>query len=146
MKTFCVNICAMLVLALFVGGCDNQKAAGLDEVIYAPPPQASAAPANDGERILPTYEEANNEDGPLDFLAFWEWGSDENQSSEPPRIDERRILGNLSPEMTSRHDTPGEIDIQISKTFDHDSRAIWDDIMYHLMLDRPTKLSMDPTP
>jgi hypothetical protein len=143
MRLFGAFVCAFVAAAALIG-CQSEQASGLDEGIIVPPTRAEAQKKQQPERILPDYEDEETKEGPLDFLAFWK-GDDEGET-EPPRVTEGEILGNLSPEMTSRKYTPGEVDRHISKTFDRDGQGAWDDILYHLMLDKPSRLSMVPTP
>lgn len=138
-KSVVVFSCVLLAAALI--GCEQQQSAGLDDGVMSP---GGSTYAQGTGRILPPVEDAPDEDGGLN-LAFWTWFGDDS-AGQPPRVSEGQILGNLSPELSTRTHTPDEVDIGISKTFDHDGRAAWDDLRYHLMLDSPSRLSMTPTP
>jgi hypothetical protein len=84
-----------------------------------------------------------DEGGPLDFLAFWKWGKKEEG---PRRITESDVLGDMSPELATRAETKDETKIRRAKILDLNTRTIWDDLNHMFFFDRPSRLSLYPTP
>ena len=77
-------------------------------------------------------------------LAFWRWGDDAPPEQAP--VTEREILRDMSPELKGRSETPGERRMRAARTIDLNGRSAWDDLMMILLLDRPSRLSLYPTP
>lgn len=107
----------------------------------------------------PAQQQQKQQDGPLEALAFWNWG----QSDEPDyaqkdegggwfglggddELTEDDILSDMSPELDQLAETPGEVRIRHARTLDTSGRQAWDDLDRILMLDRPRRLSMMPVP
>lgn len=87
------------------------------------------------------YAEEDRDEGPLEALAFWNWGDD-----EPDPITKRDVLGNMSPELVTLARTNDEVDIQMSRTVDTNGRNAWDDVLSVFLLDRPLRMSANSYP
>lgn len=114
----------LALLALVFAGCESQKTSSLDEPISAPPPQKEKG-------------------GPLEALAFWNWGSGED---EPDPVTKDEVLGNLTPELSTTTQTPDEVDFAISKTVDYNGRQAWDDLLRVMLLDEQSDMIYAPQP
>lgn len=64
--------------------------------------------------------------------------------SEPITVD--TVTDDMSPELYSRAETPDEGKVRTARIHDLNSRTIWDDIRTIFLLDRPSRLSLYPTP
>lgn len=146
-------VASLLVLtAAFGTGCQSQeRTTGLDEGIYQPPEEERQGPLEalafwnwgqeeEEEPEVIQYQE-EEEEGFLDALAFWNWGDDEEEV-----ITDDDVLSDMSPEMTTRARTSGEVRIDTARTLDTNGRTAWDDLRSLLLLDRPSHLSLYPTP
>ena len=134
-------------------GCEKRQTVALDDPLT--PAQTTTVERRGG--LLPwewgndreveevevevEYAEEDDRKGPLESLAFWNWGDD-----EPDPITTDDVLGNMSPELTSLARTPDEIDMQMSRTVDTNGRSAWDDLLAIFLLDRPLRLSNYPIP
>lgn len=114
-------------------GCESQQrrqTTGLDEPITL----ASL------EDDIPTAEE--KPEGPLDWLAFWNWGDEPEEIEDPITADD--VLSDMTPELVTRGRTEGDVDIDIARTLDLNGLSAWDDILNIWLLDQPTRLSETP--
>jgi hypothetical protein len=123
---------ALLLVAVVLGGCEKEQTVGLDESIPLPNDQAKTSVA---------YEDPNEKKG-LDNLWPWNWFG----PSEPKPITANDVLGDMSPELDSRAETHDEGRIRHARTIDTNTRSIWDDLDSMLLLNKPSRLSMFPTP
>jgi hypothetical protein len=121
-RLHCFPVLALLVMV--AAGCETQQTGSLDEPISAPPPQ-------------------EKEGGPLEALAFWNWGGGDDQ---PDPVTKNEVLGDLTPELATTEKTPGEVDIEIARTLDYDGRQIWEDLLRISLLDEPSQLTYTPQP
>lgn len=86
--------------------------------------------------------EIEKEDDPHP-LAFWRWFDDDDDDDE---ITEDDVLDDMSPELVTRAETKGETKIRRAKVLDVNGRTIWDDLNEIFFFDRPSRLSLYPTP
>lgn len=57
-----------------------------------------------------------------------------------------KIQGSISPELDTLSLRPIDIDNRMYYTIDTNGRMMWDDVYSGLLLDRPSRLSNNPTP
>ena len=57
-----------------------------------------------------------------------------------------KIQGNVSPELDMLALRPIDVDNRMYHTWDVNGRMMWDDIYSGLLLDRPSRLTNNPTP
>jgi hypothetical protein len=72
--------------------------------------------------------------------------SDTADADQLPPITAKSVHENMSPELISRAHTSGEIDTRISRSMDTNGRSAWDDLLMFLLLDRPNRATLYPTP
>ena len=82
------------------------------------------------------------EKGAMDFLKFWK--EKKPKAPKPMTLDD--VLHNMSPELATRTDTKDELRIRRAKIVDINTRTVWDDLNEMFFLDRPSRLSMTPSP
>ena len=105
-----------------------------------PQPEARVAEFEEFEEVEVEIESERRRH-PLAFLAFWNWFDDDDD-----RITEDDVLGDMSPELVTRAETKGETKIRRAKVLDVNGRSIWDDLNEIFFFDRPSRLSLYPTP
>ena len=73
-------------------------------------------------------------------------GSVGASSSDHERITVDTVTRDMSPELATRSETRDEGRIRQARTIDTNTRTIWDDLRTILLLDRPSRQSLYPTP
>jgi hypothetical protein len=156
MKNSLLTVLAMTLL-LTVVGCESEpQTVGLEQGLVKPAPLATQEEESKSgiQRALPwnwkvfskdeaTAETAQyQEEKEGSALAFWTWF--EEDPNKP--LTEKQILMNLTPELGGRSLTHGELRILKAKRDNLNARGLHDDIYKVMMWDKPSLLSMYPTP
>jgi hypothetical protein len=68
------------------------------------------------------------------------------ESTTPQQEKVRLIRNNLTPELDTMHQRPDDIDNAIAITFDENGRMLNEDLGRLFLLNRPSRLTPEPTP
>ncbi|MHC4994670.1 MAG: hypothetical protein ACYTGQ_06395 [Planctomycetota bacterium] len=154
------SLLAILVTTTLLAGvgCETQsQTVGLEKGLVKPEPLQPAQEEKAENRIakiMPWNWKAFNKDDQTaetaqyqepkgdSPLAFWKWF--EKDPNAP--LTEKEILNNLTPELAGRSQTHGELRILKAKRDNLNARGMHDDIFKFFMWDKPSHLSMYPTP
>lgn len=81
----------------------------------------------------------------LVFVLGLSLGCETTETAEEP-ITADDVLADMSPNLTHRSRTHDEARITHARTIDTNGRSLWTDIERILLLDRPSRQSLFPTP
>ncbi len=114
----------LLAALLLLAACQKEKTSSLDEPLPLPEPAASDKP------------------GLADKLWPGNWFKD----SEPDKVTAHSVLSDMSPELVTRGETAGERDILFHRVVDENTAQIHTDLSRMFFFERPSRLSLYPTP
>lgn len=101
------------------------------------------------EPVVPEFESyqqaeatPQQEKGWQDSLMFWR----KPEPAGPKPVTLKSVLRDMSPELVSRAERKDDAKIRMAKQLDINTRSIWDDLNEMFLTDRPSRLSMTPSP
>lgn len=147
----------LVVTTLFAGvGCQSDsQTAGLEQGLVKPAPLVTQEEAKGPiQRAMPwnwkVFNKKDEAPAPIQYqepkkessLAFWNWFKKDPNAP----LSEKYILSHLTPELKSRAHTHGDLRILKAKRDNLNARGLHDDLYKVMMWDKPSSLSMYPSP